>query len=68
MRVLKAHDKLFYRFKEINAFDYSESSIKVNNRCTDSVYKTFDNLWTLKETDDDGLVALSISVIKLTDL
>lgn len=44
--VVTAHvGELFYEVKEVNAFDYPDSATVTGNGLSDSVYKTFDNLW-----------------------
>ena len=44
--------ELYCKLKEINAFDYPDSSIVSSNGFVDTVYKTFDSLWNITENDD----------------
>lgn len=52
-RILKAFGaNYFYKLKETDAFDYTNSSIVRDNEFDNSVYKMFDNLQKNKENDD----------------
>lgn len=57
--------ELFYEVKEVNAFDYPDSATVTGNGLSDSVYKTFDNLWKNKGNNDSGQLFLA-SLGKLT--
>lgn len=61
-RILKAYGvNHFYKLKETNAFDYTDSLTVNGNEFGDSAYKMFDDLWENKENDDASYVAPSVS-------
>ena len=52
--------ELFYKLKEMNAFDYPDSpTVGQQQIFFDSVYKTIDSLWKSKENDDAGWLSLA---------
>lgn len=50
--------KLHFKLKEINAFDYLDSSIESGNGFSDPVYETFDSLGENKENDAEAWLLL----------
>lgn len=57
--------RAIFQTMETNAFDYPDSPTVRSSRFSDSVYKTFDNLWENKEIFDAGWLPLA-SLDKLT--
>lgn len=51
--------ELYYKLKELDAFDYPDSPIVSGNGCDDSVYETFDSLGENKENDAAGWLLLA---------